>query len=100
MPIGPTGRTIVTTAGVPVRLSDIAMPVVERIDITALPTNAGKIHVGDRNVSAQVGYENGWRLGVSGEDCDVVTLDKQQLYDVWIDSTVNGEGVFWAAMAG
>lgn len=100
MPLEQIGRQTVTTAGTAVRLVDQEQPVVGRVDITALTTNTGNIYLGDRNVSGQSGYEAGFLLQVTDGKPDVLTLYNQQLYDIWLDSTVNGEGVFWASTAG
>lgn len=89
-----TGRKTVTAVGVPERISDLDLPLAGRVDITALSSNTGVIHVGLRDTSAVTGQENGWRLAA----LDVATFESQQLYDVWIDATVAGEGIHWGAV--
>ena len=97
MAIMATGRKTVTAVGLPERLVGIAQPVVGRVDITALATNTGAIYVGGRDTSGVSGSENGWKLDVVSSIGDMLTLHNQQIYDVWIDATVAGEGVHWGA---
>lgn len=99
MAIQDIGRKTVTTAGTPVRLSEIELPIVARVDITALPSNGGSVFVGTRDVSGVSGNEKGWKLDVLSGIGDTVTFERQQLFDVWIDATVSGEGVHWGATA-
>ena len=99
MGIQDIGRKTVTTAGTPVRLTDLELPVCGRVDITALPTNDGSIYVGTQDVSGVSGNEKGWKLDVLTGIGDTVTFEKQQLFDVWIDATDAGEGVHWGATA-
>ena len=75
------------------------MPIAGRIDITALRTNTGQVYIGDVNVSAQAGSEAGFELDVVSNRGDTITLYNQDLYELWIDATVNGEGVFWGSTA-
>lgn len=98
MGIQDIGRKTVTTAGTPVRISDIELPISGRVDITALATNGGSIYVGTQDVSGVSGSEKGWKLDVLNSIGDILTLRNQQLFDVWIDATVAGEGVHWAAV--
>ena len=97
MGIRDIGRKTVTTAGTPVRLSDLELPVVERVTITALPGNQGSIYVGTQDVSGVSGNEKGWKLDVLSDTGGRVTFKNQQLFAVWIDATVNGEGVHWGS---
>lgn len=99
MGIQDIGRKVVTTAGTPVRLSDLELPIACRVDITALPDNGGSVYVGTQDVSGVSGNEKGWKLDVRSGIGDTVTFEKQQLFDVWIDATVSGEGVHWGATA-
>lgn len=98
MGIQDIGRKVVTTAGTPVRLSDLELPIVESVVIAALATNRGSIYVGTQDVSGVSGNEKGWKLDVSSGTSDRVVFERQQLFDVWIDATVSGEGVHWGAM--
>jgi hypothetical protein len=81
-------RVIVTTAGTRVRLSGTALPV-RRAIVTALLTNTGTIVPGGAAVVAAVGSRNGPALNAG----DVIGLENVDLNSVYIDSTVNGEGV-------
>lgn len=94
MAIMATGRKVVTAVGLAERLVDLVQPVAGRLDVTAPSTNTGDIYVGGRDVSGVSGSENGWRLSPG----DMWTVQNQQIYDVWIDATVAGEGVHWGAV--
>lgn len=97
MAIMATGRKAVTAVGLAERLVDQVQDVAVQLDITALATNTGSIYVGGRDVSGVTGSENGWRLDTISGVGDMLTLTNQQIYDVWIDATVAGEGVHWGA---
>lgn len=97
MAIMATGRKTVTAVGLPERLLDQPQGHAARLDVTALGTNTGAIYVGGRDVSGVSGSENGWRLDTVSSVGDMLTLTNQQIYDVWIDATVAGEGVHWGA---
>lgn len=94
MAIMATGRKTVTAVGLPERLVDLSQPVAGRLDVTAPSTNTGNIYIGGRNVSGVSGSQNGWKLAPG----DMWTVSNQQIYDVWIDATVAGEGVHWGAV--
>ncbi len=94
MAIMATDRKTVTAVGLPERLVDIVQPVAGRLDVTAPSTNTGNIYIGGRDVSGVTGLENGWKLAPG----DIWTVANQQIYDVWIDATVAGEGVHWGAV--
>ncbi len=94
MAIMATGRKTVTAVGLPERLVDLVQPVAGRLDITAPSTNTGDIYIGGRDVSGVAGQQNGWKLAPG----DMWTVQNQQIYDVWIDATVAGEGVHWGAV--
>jgi hypothetical protein len=81
------GRKIVTTAGTRVALA--ASTACNKVDIVALATNTGTVVVGGAGVIASAGT----RVGVPLRALDSITIDIDNLSDVWIDSTVNGEGV-------
>ncbi len=89
------GRKIVTTAGVPVQLSSIEIAC-SAIQIQALPTNTGYIAVGGSDVNAAVGYENGIQL-VAGQ---VELIPTNNMQTIWLDSTVNLEGICYTIMKG
>ena len=86
------GRKTVTTAGTRVRLG--ASQSIESVAITALEANTGLICVGGAMVVAKA--EN--RTGVPLAAKQTATIDTDDLGDIWIDSTVNGEGVSWLAV--
>ncbi len=94
MAIMATGRKTVTAVGLPERLVDIVQPIAGRLDVAAPSTNTGNVYIGGRDVSGVAGLENGWRLTPG----DMWSVSSQQIYDVWVDATVAGEGVHWGAM--
>lgn len=83
-----TGRKVVTTAGTAVQLSTTSA-VCTTIAIQAETDNTGDIAVGDANVVAADGAERGIILTAG----DSTTLAVNNLNLVYIDSTVNGDGV-------
>jgi hypothetical protein len=78
-----TGKTTVTTHGTRVALA--TAQAVSSVTIKALAANTGTIYVGNTAVSSA----NGFQLAKS----DSVSLDITDLSTVWIDSSVDGEGV-------
>src|SRR3954465_8145649 len=88
------GRKTVTTAGVPVQLSTTATRI-GSVAITAETDNTGLIVVGDSNVVAALAPRKGTPLSPG----DTVTLDIAQLTTVYIDSTVDTDGVTFTALA-
>lgn len=83
------GQKIVTTAGTQVALTTDADTYVS-IVIKALAGNTGDIYVGDSDVSSS----NGFVLDAG----EAVSIDFKILSRIWIDSSVNGEGVSWLAI--
>jgi hypothetical protein len=83
------GQSTVTTAGTQVQLNSTSTGVVT-VSIKALSTNTGVIYVGDSNVSSS----NGRELQI-GESIDI---DIANLNLIYIDSSVNGEGVSYVAV--
>jgi hypothetical protein len=83
----------VPTAGTRVQLSagtwDAPSGPVTSIAITAKSTNTGTIVVGGPNVVAAAGSRRGTPLAAGSS----VSFDTDDLQDIWIDATVNGEGV-------
>lgn len=77
------GKTTVTTAGTRVPLA--ASTASTSITIRALSTNTGLIYVGNSSVSSS----NGFQLSAR----ETVSMDLDNLAKVFIDSSVNGEGV-------
>jgi len=79
-----SGQQVVAAAGTRVQLSATSVPILS-VTVKALATNTGDIYIGGANVAAGNGY-----ILASGEP---VSLDVDDLADVWIDAAVNGEGV-------
>jgi len=93
MAIQRSGQITVTTAGTEVQGSDIPAYTKHQTGgflIRALSTNTGKMYVGnDGNgaVSSTTGYE----LSAG----DVIFVPCENLNELWVDSSVNGEKVCW-----
>lgn len=96
MPIREHDVKTVTTAGFPERLVDAAIePVAGKLVVTALAANTESIYVGGYDTLASAG--KGQKLNVNtGDIGDEFVFLRQQPYDIWIDSTANGDGVHWA----
>lgn len=77
------GVQTVTTAGVAVQLA--SSNAIKTLTIRSFSTNTGLIYVGTSSVSAANGFE------LSPQE--TVSLDIANIGTVWIDSSVNGEGV-------
>lgn len=82
------GRKTVSTAGTAERL-DTREAIVYRVIITAETDNTGIITVGSSTVVGALGT----RRGVPLEAGDSVTFVNNRLSDIWLDTTVNGDGV-------
>ena len=80
----------VTTAGTEQRLSATSI-LCSSIVVKALSTNTGLIYVGN---SSSVASTNGFVLSAS----ESIAMDIDNVQDVWIDSSVNAEGVSWIAI--
>jgi hypothetical protein len=81
------GRKTVTTAGTAVQLSSTAVRANQTL-VTALSTNTGTVVVGGSTVVAAAGTRRGTPLAANESvsfNCDPTLL--------WLDATVNGEGV-------
>lgn len=87
------GRQTVTTAGTAVQLSTSTSRIVA-VMIQAETDNTGYIVVGDSTVVAALATRKGIALAAG----DSVTLDVSQLSTVYIDSTVNTDGVTYIAL--
>lgn len=81
------GKTTVTTAGTAVRVGSGS---IKSVVIKALSTNTGFIYVGTEAVTSA----NGFQLKAA----DSVGLDIDSLDKVWINSSVNAEGVTYLAI--
>ena len=83
---GVVGRKAVTTAGTPVQMTTNASKLSTGVFVRALAANTGKIYVGFANtVSSSTGFELS-----AGE---TLPLEINHADGVWIDASVNGEGV-------
>ncbi len=87
-----TGRKTVTTAGTRVPLVSVSTPC-SAVCITALESNTGTIVVGGVTVVALLATREGTPIYATGSF--IVEVD--DLADIYIDSTVNGEGVSFTA---
>lgn len=81
------GRKVVTTAGTAVALATTTA--IKRVYIQAETDNTGVIVVGASTVVASLATRRGVALNAG----DTLTLDIDDIADVFIDSTVNGDGV-------
>lgn len=79
-----SGQETVVAAGTAVPLSTTSTSILS-VTVKALATNTGDIYVGGSTVAAANGY-----VLAAGE---LVSLDVDDLMDVYIDAAVNGEGV-------
>lgn len=86
------GRQVVTTAGTAVRLTSAA---VNAIAITAETDNTGTIVVGGSTVVAALATRRGTPLSAG----QTYAVDTDDIADIYIDSTVNGDGVTYSAVA-
>jgi hypothetical protein len=86
------GRVVVTTTGTAVQVSTANTPCFG-IEITAESDNTGLIVVGCVSVVAAIATRKGIPMGAS----DVyTTYDVDNLNKIYLDSTVNGDGVTYA----
>lgn len=89
-----SGRQVVAAAGTRVQLVNAAIvSTVRSVLVQALSANTGVIVVGDSQVVAAAATRRGVAL-TAGQS---VTVDVDDLSDVWIDATVAGEGVTYLA---
>lgn len=78
------GQLNVTTAGTAVQLTSNEKA--GYVKITYKDSNSGEIYVGDSNVSSSNGY-------ILNYDNNSVVLSLDDLSKIYIDSSINGEGV-------
>jgi hypothetical protein len=81
------GRKVVATAGTAEALA--ASTAVKMVTVQAELSNTGVITIGTTTVDAA----EPTRTGIALEAGDTITLDLDDLAKVYIDATVNGEGV-------
>ena len=79
-----SGKINVATAGSPIQMHAISSLLVT-VTVKAKHNNTGKILIGNTQVSATTGYE----LWANEE----VTLNLLDINLIWLDCSVNGEGV-------
>lgn len=84
------GRKVVTTAGTRVALSSTSL-VYDEVTITAETDNTGIVVIGGSTVVASLSTRQGTPLN-AGDSRSYQNVD---LAKVYIDSTVNGDGVTW-----
>lgn len=86
------GRKTVTTAGTAERLVSSTSVRCNSVCISALSTNTGTVCVGSSAVVAAAGTRRGTPLAAS----ESVTYTAADLSLIWLDVTVNGEGVSYS----
>jgi hypothetical protein len=87
-----TGQKTVTTAGTPVQLSSVSVPVKAgtKLTVIAKPGNTGVIYFANSEAECVAGtYFDGLSAGLAH------SFGVQDVQDIWIDASVNGEGVSW-----
>lgn len=82
------GSKNVTTAGTRVALA--ASQAISSVTVKAKAANTGSIYVGDSTVSSSNGF-----VLAAGE---AISMDIDNLADIYLDSSVNGEGVTYVAV--
>jgi hypothetical protein len=85
------GRKTVAIAGTAERLVSSNTPC-RRVEITALPGNSDTVVIGNSTVVAA----EATRRGMPVQPTQTVTLEVEDLYALYIDAMVNGEGVSYA----
>lgn len=90
-----SGRKTVATGGTAEKLATSTARV-SSVAITAETDNTGIIVVGDSSVVAALATRKGTPLNAG----DTLRLDIDQLTDIYLDTTVNGDGVTYNASSG
>jgi len=85
-------RAVVTTAGTAVQLP--ALPV-RTVALTAETDNTGVIVIGASTVVAALATRRGLPLSAG----DTATFVVSDLSELWMDSTVSGDGVTWIGLS-
>lgn len=83
-----SGSKTVTTAGTRVAFASSSTPM-KKIDIIAKAANTGIVVIGDSTVVASAGTRKGIALNAG----DVYSFELPDLANLYMDSTVDGEGV-------
>lgn len=86
-----SGQITVTTAGTEVQGTDVKG---EGFYVKAKSTNTGLIYIGNTGADV-VSSTTGYILSAG----DQVYIGIKNLNQIWVDSSVNGEGVSWLAVA-
>lgn len=89
------GRKVVATGGTAEALVTTSVPVLQ-VDITAETDNTGIIVVGASTVVASLATRRGTPLNAG----DTYTIYNVDLKDVYLDTTVNGDGVTYTYIRG
>lgn len=89
------GRQTVTTGGTAVQLTSTSTPVLQ-VDVTAETDNTGVITVGGSTVVAALATRKGTPLSAGATWTGYVV----DLKDIYIDTTVNTDGVTFTYVAG
>lgn len=84
-----TGQKTVTTAGTAVQLPSVKIPDGFKVILIAMPANAGFIYLGNSKASVENVADRLNRLDAG----DSIALQVTDLSTVWIDASVNGEGI-------
>jgi|CXWL01.1.fsa_nt_gi hypothetical protein len=82
------GRKVVATAGTAERLVAVNTPC-GKVTIIAETNNTGKVAIGDSTVIATVLTRKGMPLSPGAS----IDLEIEDLYQIWIDAEVSGDGV-------
>lgn len=90
-----SGRKVVTTAGTAVQITGTPARI-SAITITAETDNTGVVVFGDSSVVAALATRTGTPLNAG----DTATVPVDSFNDIWLDSTVNGDGVTYNAVSG
>lgn len=90
-----SGQRVVTTAGTAVLLNATTFPINGPLMVKALDTNTGVIAIGNDGAN-DITVTNGLRLKAGDA---VVFSFVGDLISLWIDSSVNGEGVSWVMLS-
>lgn len=83
-----TGMLNVTTAGTSVRMPNHKA---NEVTVIARYSNTGSIYLGEHNVSAS-------SFGAELKAGDSITLKVNNLNEIFLDSSVNGEGVSYVTV--
>ena len=90
-PLHPITKTkAVTTAGTAEQLPDIIVPHEIEVIIQALVTNTDSIYVATSKLDAE---DSTMRINL--EPGDAISLQIDNLSEIWVNSAVDGEGVMW-----